>query len=286
MGSVNKVILVGNLGADPELKYTPSSRPLCNLRIATTDVFKDKSGQRQEKTEWHRVTVWGDQAENCNKYLAKGRSVYIEGRLQTRSYDKEGQKHYATDVVADRVVFLGSGGGGGRRWRWRRWRWWRWRGSPARRRIFAGFRTSRRRGHRRAAVRRRHPVLSRPRDNPARTLAASFGAQAAGSSPPIEVPRSSIESMLVVRRLVALSALLVPILAPAWAGAGATQSARRSWRSTAIVTRTAIESTSRRRAGRALVAGPRRVHPLSPVRLAARAAAVVRRRARPAAARR
>ncbi|HEY2900611.1 MAG TPA: single-stranded DNA-binding protein [Polyangia bacterium] len=113
MGSVNKVILIGNLGADPELKYTPSSRPLCNLRIATTDVFKDKGGQRQERTEWHRVTVWGDQAENCSKYLSKGRSVYIEGRLQTRSYDKEGQKHYATDVVADRVVFLGSGGGAG-----------------------------------------------------------------------------------------------------------------------------------------------------------------------------
>src|SRR6187549_3020023 len=113
MGSVNKVILVGNLGADRELKYTPSSRALCNLRIATTEVYKDKGGQKQEKTEWHRVTVWGDQAENCSKYLAKGRSVYIEGRLQTRSYDKEGQKHYATDVVADRVVFLGSGGGSG-----------------------------------------------------------------------------------------------------------------------------------------------------------------------------
>jgi single-strand DNA-binding protein len=112
MGSVNKVILIGNLGADPELKYTPSQRPLCNLRIATTEVYKDKSGQRQEKTEWHRVTVWGDQAENCKKYLAKGRSVYVEGRLQTRSYDKDGQKHYATDIVADRVVFLGSGGGG------------------------------------------------------------------------------------------------------------------------------------------------------------------------------
>src|SRR6201995_4642807 len=111
MGSINKVILVGNLGADPELKYTPSQRALCNLRIATTEVFKDKGGQRQEKTEWHRVTVWGDTAENCNKYLAKGRSVYIEGRLQTRSYDKDGQKHYATDVVADKVVFLGSGGG-------------------------------------------------------------------------------------------------------------------------------------------------------------------------------
>ena len=114
MGSVNKVILIGNLGADPELKYTPSQRPLCNLRIATTEVYKDKAGVRQEKTEWHRVTVWGDQAENCNKYLAKGRSVYIEGRLQTRTYDKDGQKHYATDIVADRVVFLGSGGGEGR----------------------------------------------------------------------------------------------------------------------------------------------------------------------------
>ena len=113
MGSVNKVILVGNLGADPELKYTPSSRALCNLRIATTEVFKDKGGQRQERTEWHRVTVWGDQAENCSKYLAKGRSVYIEGKLQTRTYDKDGQKHYATDVVADRVVFLGGGGAGG-----------------------------------------------------------------------------------------------------------------------------------------------------------------------------
>src|SRR5438045_4884831 len=112
-GRVDKVILIGNLGADPELKYTPSQRPLCNLRIATTEVYKDKSGQRQERTEWHRVTVWGDQAENCNKYLSKGRSVYVEGRLQTRSYDKEGQKHYATDVVADRVVFLGSGSGSG-----------------------------------------------------------------------------------------------------------------------------------------------------------------------------
>jgi single-strand DNA-binding protein len=113
MGSINKVILIGNLGADPELKYTPSSRALCNRRIATTEVFKDKTGQRQEKTEWHRVTVWGDQAENCSKYLAKGRSVYVEGKLQTRTYDKEGQKHYATDIVADRVVFLGGGGGAG-----------------------------------------------------------------------------------------------------------------------------------------------------------------------------
>ena len=151
MGSVNKVILVGNLGADPELKYTPSSRPLCNLRIATTDVYKDKAGQRQEKTEWHRVTVWGDQAENCNKYLAKGRSVYIEGRLQTRSYDKDGQKHYATDIVADRVVFLGSGGGGGEGARRRRRRWRRWRsGGPGKAADLRRFRASRRCGRRRS----------------------------------------------------------------------------------------------------------------------------------------
>lgn len=115
MGSVNKVILVGNLGADPELKYTPSNRPLCNLSVATNEVFKDKSGQRQEKTEWHRVTVWGEQAESCSKYLAKGRSVYIEGRLQTRSWDDktDGKKRYSTEIVAERVVFLGGGGGGG-----------------------------------------------------------------------------------------------------------------------------------------------------------------------------
>jgi single-strand DNA-binding protein len=125
MGSVNKVILVGNLGADPELKYTPSNRPLCNLSVATNEVFKDKAGQRQEKTEWHRVTVWGEQAESCSKYLAKGRSVYIEGRLQTRSWDDktDGKKRYSTEIVAERVVFLGGGGaeggarkGGGRSW--------------------------------------------------------------------------------------------------------------------------------------------------------------------------
>jgi single-strand DNA-binding protein len=114
MGSVNKVILIGNLGTDPELKYTPSNRPLCNLSIATNEVFKDKSGQRQERTEWHRVTVWGEQAEHCSKYLNKGRSVYVEGRLQTRSWDdKEGKKRYSTDIVADRVVFLGGASGEG-----------------------------------------------------------------------------------------------------------------------------------------------------------------------------
>ena len=113
MGSVNKVILVGNLGADPELKYTPSNRPVCNLSIATNEVWKDKAGQKQERVEWHRVNVWGDQAEHCSKYLSKGRQVYIEGKLQTRKWqDKEGKDRYSTEVVADRVVFLGGQGTG------------------------------------------------------------------------------------------------------------------------------------------------------------------------------
>jgi single-strand DNA-binding protein len=113
MGSVNKVILVGNLGADPELKYTPSNRPVCNLSVATNEVWKDKAGQKQERVEWHRVNVWGDQAEHCSKYLAKGRMVYVESRIQTRSWDdKEGKKRYTTEVVADRVVFLGGQGPG------------------------------------------------------------------------------------------------------------------------------------------------------------------------------
>lgn len=123
MGSVNKVILIGNLGADPELKYTPSNRPVCNLSVATNETWKNKEGEKQERVEWHRVQVWGDQAENCQKYLAKGRSVYIEGKLQTRSWeDKEGKKRYTTEIVAERVVFLGGGdgasqsGGGKRGW--------------------------------------------------------------------------------------------------------------------------------------------------------------------------
>jgi len=124
MGSVNKVILIGNLGADPELKYTPSSKAVCNLRLATNEVWKDKSGEKQEKVEWHRVTVWGDLAENCSKYLAKGRQVYVEGRLETRKWqDKDGNDKYSTEIQAHTVVFLGgkdegggraSGGGGGK----------------------------------------------------------------------------------------------------------------------------------------------------------------------------
>ena len=110
MGNVNKVILVGNLGADPELKRTADNRAYCHLRVATSAVWKDKAGQRQEKTDWHRVTVWGDTAEHCGKYLAIGRPVYIEGRLENRQWqDKDGQKRHGTDVVASRVVFLGGG---------------------------------------------------------------------------------------------------------------------------------------------------------------------------------
>lgn len=113
MGSVNKVLLIGHLGSDPELKHTSSNRAVCNMNIATNESFKGKGGERQERTEWHRVTVWGDQAEHCSKYLEKGRSVYVEGRLQTRSWeDKDGKKRYSTDIVADRVVFLGGEGTG------------------------------------------------------------------------------------------------------------------------------------------------------------------------------
>ena len=110
MGSVNKVILVGNLGADPELRHTPGGAAVANLRIATTEVFKDKDGNRQEKTEWHRVSVWGKQAEHCGQYLAKGRQVYVEGSLATREWtDKDGVKRYSTEVKAFQVTFLGSG---------------------------------------------------------------------------------------------------------------------------------------------------------------------------------
>lgn len=111
MSSVNKVILIGNLGNDPELKYTPSNKAVCNLSVATNEKWKDKSGAKQEKTEWHRVNVWGDLAENCAKYLKKGRTVYVEGRLETRKWDDKqtGEKRQATEIVADKVVFLGGG---------------------------------------------------------------------------------------------------------------------------------------------------------------------------------
>ena len=113
MASVNKVILIGNLGRDPETRYTTGGDAVTNLRIATTETWKDKSGEKQEKTEWHTVVLFGRQAEIAGEYLKKGRSVYIEGRLQTRKYtDKEGVEKYSTEVVGDRMQLLGSRDGG------------------------------------------------------------------------------------------------------------------------------------------------------------------------------
>lgn len=116
MGSVNKVILVGNLGRDAELRYTPGGSAVATLNLATTEMWNDKDGQRQEKTEWHRIVLWGKQAETLSQYLQKGRQIYVEGRLQTRQWDdKDGNKRYTTEVRGDRVVLLGSAGGGGGR---------------------------------------------------------------------------------------------------------------------------------------------------------------------------
>jgi single-strand DNA-binding protein len=111
MGSVNKVILVGNLGRDAELRYTPGGAAVATLNLATTEVWNDKGGQRQEKTEWHRIVLWGKQAESLQEYLTKGKQIYVEGRLQTRQWDdKDGNKRYTTEVKADRITLLGGGG--------------------------------------------------------------------------------------------------------------------------------------------------------------------------------
>jgi single-strand DNA-binding protein len=113
MAGVNKVILIGNLGADPELRYTSGGSAVSDLRVATTRRWSDRNGKSQEDTQWHRVVVWGKQAENCKEYLAKGRQVYVEGRLQTRQWeDRDGNKRYTTEVVAETVQFLGGRGGG------------------------------------------------------------------------------------------------------------------------------------------------------------------------------
>jgi len=117
MASVNKVILIGNLGRDPETRYTTGGDAVTNLNIATSEQWKDKNGEKQERTEWHRVVLFGRQAEIAGEYLKKGRSVYIEGRLQTRKYtDKDGVEKYSTEVVGDRMQLIGGardGGGGG-----------------------------------------------------------------------------------------------------------------------------------------------------------------------------
>jgi single-strand DNA-binding protein len=109
MASVNKVILVGNLGADPEIRYLPSGEAVANLRLATTDTWKDKDGNKQEQTEWHRVSYFGRQAEVCGQYLKKGSQIYVEGSIRTRKYqDKDGQERYATDIRGDRMQMLGG----------------------------------------------------------------------------------------------------------------------------------------------------------------------------------
>src|SRR6476661_8629927 len=116
MGSVNKVILVGNLGRDAEVRHTPGGQAVATLNLATTETWNDKDGQCQEKTEWHRVVLWGKQAESLQQYLVKGKQIYVEGRLQTRQWDdKDGNKRYTTEIKADRITLLGSAGGGGGR---------------------------------------------------------------------------------------------------------------------------------------------------------------------------
>ena len=113
MGSVNKVILVGNLGRDAELRYTPGGAAVATLNLATTEVFKDREGQKKEDTQWHRVILWGKTAETLQDYLTKGKQIYVEGKLQTRKWkDKDGNDKYTTEIRGDRVVLLGGGSRG------------------------------------------------------------------------------------------------------------------------------------------------------------------------------
>ena len=114
MGSVNKVILVGNLGKDAEVKVTPGGQSVASFSIATTENWTSKEGEKKEQTEWHRISLWGKMAESLQPYLVKGKQIYLEGRLQTRQWEKEGQKHYTTEVKADKIVLLGGGRGGER----------------------------------------------------------------------------------------------------------------------------------------------------------------------------
>jgi single-strand DNA-binding protein len=111
MSGVNKVILVGNLGADPTMRYTPGGTAVANFNIATTEKFTNKNGERESRTEWHRIVVWAKLAEICNQYLKKGKQVYIEGRLQTRQWeDQSGNSKSTTEVIASNMVMLGRAG--------------------------------------------------------------------------------------------------------------------------------------------------------------------------------
>lgn len=110
---LNKVMLIGNLGQDPELRYTQKGQPILNMRLATNESFLNRDNERQERTEWHTVILWGKRGEALNKFLSKGKQLYIEGRLQTRQWeDKDGNRRYTTEVVATNVVLLGGRGGG------------------------------------------------------------------------------------------------------------------------------------------------------------------------------
>jgi len=112
VSNVNIAMLIGNLGADPELRHTQSNDPVVNLRVATNEVWKDAQGAKQERTEWHRVVAFGKLAEQCNQYLKKGRSIWVMGRIQTREWqDKDGATRYTTEIIAREVRFLGGGGG-------------------------------------------------------------------------------------------------------------------------------------------------------------------------------
>jgi single-strand DNA-binding protein len=111
MAGVNKVILVGNLGADPEVRYTADGTAVCKFRIATTEKFKDRQGNMQERTEWHRIVAWRKLAEICGQYLSKGKQVYIEGKLRNDTWEQEGVKRYSYEIVADTMQMLGGPGG-------------------------------------------------------------------------------------------------------------------------------------------------------------------------------
>jgi single-strand DNA-binding protein len=115
MGTVNKAILVGNLGRDAEVRFTPSGQSVASFSIATTENWTSKDGEKKEQTEWHKIVLWGKSAETLQPYLTKGKQIYVEGRLQTRMWEKDGQKHYTTEVKADRIVLLGGGSRGGER---------------------------------------------------------------------------------------------------------------------------------------------------------------------------
>ena len=114
MGSVNKAILIGNLGRDAEMRFTSGGTPVATVSLATTERFTDRDGQKKEDTQWHRIVIWGKTAESIHEYLTKGKQIYVEGRIQTKEWtDKEGQKVKTTEIRADKVVLLGGGGAGG-----------------------------------------------------------------------------------------------------------------------------------------------------------------------------